>query len=281
MAEIGGSGESNGHHGEALDIKDEPLSSTSNSASLLTIPFVQKLIAEFLGTYFMVFAGCGVVVVDTQKDHMIGQAGIAIVWGVVVMVMIYSVGHISGAHFNPAVTIAFASIKRFPIKNIPAYVVAQILASTLASGSLKLIFNSKDNNLGATIPGGSDLQSLVLEFIITFYLMFVICAVATDNRAIGELAGLAIGSTILLNAMFAGPITGASMNPARTLGPAIVSNQYKGLWVYMLGPITGAIAGAWAYNIIRFTNKPLREIVKSASSLQRFNRRIQSDIQVV
>ncbi|KAL7594913.1 aquaporin NIP1-1 [Lactuca sativa] len=277
MDEIGGGGSACGHHGETLDIKDEPVSSTANSASLFTIPFCQKLVAEFLGTYFMVFAGCGVVAVDVEKDHVIGQVGIAIVWGVVVMVMIYTVGHISGAHFNPAVTIAFASCKRFPLKEVFAYVVVQILASTLASGTLRLVFNWKHNNLGATVPSGSDLQSLVLEFIITFYLMFVISGVATDNRAIGELAGLAIGSTILLNAMFAGPISGASMNPARTLGPAIVSNQYKGLWVYMLGPIAGAVAGAWAYNVIRFTDKPLRVIVKNASFLQRSNGQNRTD----
>ncbi|KAI3680847.1 hypothetical protein L6452_35624 [Arctium lappa] len=270
MAEIGGGGATNGHHGETIHIKDETFSSHQQN-SMFTLPFLQKLIAEVLGTYFMVFAGCGVVVVDVEKDNKIGQTGISIVWGLVVMVMIYSVGHISGAHFNPAVTIAFASCKRFPLKNVPAYVFAQILGSTLASVTLRLIFNWKHNDLGATVPSGSDVQSLVLEFIITFYLMFVISGVATDNRAIGELAGLAIGSTILLNAIFAGPISGASMNPARTLGPAIVSSQYRGLWVYMLGPTAGAIAGAWAYNIIRFTTKPLHEIVKSASFLRRTN----------
>ncbi|KAJ0451437.1 putative major intrinsic protein [Helianthus annuus] len=243
----------------------------------LQVPFKNsesELIAEFLGTYFMVFAGCGVVVVDTKRDHVIGQTGIAIVWGLVVMVMIYTVGHISGAHFNPAVTIAFASSKRFSMKHVPPYIIAQFLGSTLASGTLRLIFNSKNNNLGATVPTGSNLQSLVLEFIITFYLMFVISSVATDDRAIGEAAGLAIGSTILLNAMFAGPISGASMNPARTLGPAIVSNQYQGLWVYILGPILGAIAGAWAYGIIRFTDKPVREIVKNSSFIQKLDAQI-------
>ncbi|KAK9064302.1 hypothetical protein SSX86_015682 [Deinandra increscens subsp. villosa] len=242
--------------------------------NLFTLPFFQKLFAEFLGTYFMVFAGCGVVVVDAKRDHAIGQSGIAIVWGLVVMVMIYSVGHISGAHFNPAVTIAFASCKRFPVKNVTPYIITQILASILASGTLRLTFDWKNNDLGATVPSGSDLQSLVLEFIMTFYLMFVISAVATDNRAVREAAGLAIGSTILIDAMFGGPISGASMNPARTIGPAIVSNQFRGLWVYILGPILGAIGGAWSYNIIRFTNKPLREIVKSSSFLQKMDSHI-------
>ncbi|KAF5764800.1 putative major intrinsic protein [Helianthus annuus] len=261
-------------HEERADIKDAAALASQHQNNLFTLPFFQKLIAEFLGTYFMVFAGCGVVVVDTKRDHVIGQTGIAIVWGLVVMVMIYTVGHISGAHFNPAVTIAFASSKRFSMKHVPPYIIAQFLGSTLASGTLRLIFNSKNNNLGATVPTGSNLQSLVLEFIITFYLMFVISSVATDDRAIGEAAGLAIGSTILLNAMFAGPISGASMNPARTLGPAIVSNQYQGLWVYILGPILGAIAGAWAYGIIRFTDKPVREIVKNSSFIQKLDAQI-------
>ncbi|GJT59774.1 aquaporin NIP1-1-like protein [Tanacetum coccineum] len=272
MAENDGGAAVNGHYGQTLDMIRDTIPSR-HQTTLFTLPFCQKLVAEFLGTYFMIFAGCGVVVVDSKRDHVIGHIGIAIVWGLVVMVMIYSVGHISGAHFNPAVTIAFASSKRFPFKNVPAYIITQILASILASGTLRLIFNGRNNNLGVTVPTGSDLQSLVLEFIITFYLMFVISSVATDDRAIGDAAGLAIGSTILLNAMFAGPISGASMNPARTLGPAIVSNQYRGLWVYILGPIVGAIAGAWAHNIIRFTDKPLAEIVKNSSILQRMEAR--------
>ncbi|MFS7988522.1 putative major intrinsic protein [Helianthus anomalus] len=169
-----------------------------------TVPFLQKLIAEVLGTYFVIFAGCAAVVVNADKEKVVGLPGISIVWGLVVMVMVYSVGHISGAHFNPAVTIAFASCRRFPIKQVPAYVGAQVLGSTLASGTLRLIFNGHEDHFAGTLPVGSHLQSLVLEFIITFYLMFVISGVATDNRAIGELAGLAVGATVLLNVMFAG-----------------------------------------------------------------------------
>ncbi|XP_071690139.1 aquaporin NIP1-2-like [Rutidosis leptorrhynchoides] len=270
MAEINGEATANGHqahiHQVTLTVNEDQKDSTLSC--LPTIPFLQKLLAEVLGTYFVIFAGCAAVIVNTDKDKVVSLPGISIVWGLVVMVMVYSVGHISGAHFNPAVTIAFASCKRFPFKQVPAYIVAQVLGSTLASGTLRLIFNGRQDHFAGTLPVGSDLQSLVLEFIITFYLMFVISGVATDNRAIGELAGLAVGATVLLNVMFAGPISGASMNPARSLGPAIVSSKYRGLWIYLLGPTAGAISGAWVYNIIRFTDKPLREITKSSSFLR-------------
>ncbi|OVA16129.1 Major intrinsic protein [Macleaya cordata] len=276
------SGSNGNHHAEPMDgvvlhVKDSSEIQNSNeicfqtdqdSGFCISVPFLQKLIAEMFGTYFLIFAGCGSVVVNLSKDKVVTLPGISIVWGLVVMVMVYSVGHISGAHFNPAVTVAFATCRRFPWKQVPAYIAAQVLGSTLASGTLRLIFGGKHELFSGTIPSGSDVQSLVLEFIITFYLMFVISGVATDNRAIGELAGLAVGSTVLLNVLFAGPISGASMNPARTLGPAIISNRYKSIWVYLVGPTAGAIAGAWAYNVIRFTNKPLREITRSGSFLK-------------
>ncbi|GAB4831486.1 Aquaporin NIP1-1 [Ancistrocladus abbreviatus] len=274
MEEISGA---NGNHEVALSVKDNILTqdpscsvpkANQDSASCLNIPFAQKMIAEVLGTYFVIFAGCGAVVVNLNNDKIITLPGISTVWGLVVMVMVYSVGHISGAHFNPAVTIAFATCRRFPWKQVPAYIFCQVLGSTLASGTLRLIFNGHQDHFAGTAPAGSNLQSLVIEFIITFYLMFVISGVATDNRAIGELAGLAVGATILLNVMIGGPISGASMNPARSLGPAIVSNHYKGIWIYIVGPISGAVAGAWVYNIIRFTDKPLREITKSGSFLK-------------
>ncbi|KAK6124166.1 hypothetical protein DH2020_042075 [Rehmannia glutinosa] len=278
MAEIS-LGANGNHHGVALSIKDNddlnpnsPSNSSENSSfegcSFVTVPFIQKIIAETLGTYFLIFAGCAAVVVNADKEKVVTLPGIAIVWGLVVMVMVYSVGHISGAHFNPAVTLAFASCKRFPWKQVPAYIAAQVIGATLASGTLRLLFSGPHDHFAGTLPTGTNWQSLVVEFIITFYLMFVISGVATDNRAIGELAGLAVGATILLNVMFAGPISGASMNPARSLGPAIVSSNYKGIWIYLVGPTAGAIAGAWVYNIIRFTDKPLREITKSGSFLK-------------
>ncbi|OVA13453.1 Major intrinsic protein [Macleaya cordata] len=227
--------------------------SKKSGLSCFSISFIQKLIAEGIGTFFLIFAGCAAIEVNLSNDNVVTLPGIAVVWGLVVMIMIYSVGYISGAHFNPAVTIAFAtcSCGKFPWKQVPAYIFAQVLGSTLAVGTLRLIFEGKQNHFLGTVPAGSNMQSLVLEFITTFFLMFVVCSVATDSRAIGELAGLAIGSTILVNILYAGPISGASMNPARSVGPAIIFNRYDGLWIYLVGPIFGAIAGSWSYNLIK------------------------------
>ncbi|KAJ4982358.1 hypothetical protein NE237_033195 [Protea cynaroides] len=231
----------------------------------ISVPFLQKLIAELLGTYFMVFTGCASIVVNVMKGGQVTPVGTSLVFGLVVMVMIYSVGHISGAHFNPAVSIAFATCGRFSWKQVPAYAAAQLLGSILASVTLKLLFGGEETHFFGSAPTGSNMQSFVLEFIISFYLMFVISGVATDNRAIGELAGLAIGATIVLDVVFAGLISGSSMNPARSLGPAIVWNRYNSIWVYLIAPTCGMICGAWAYNLIRFTDKPLREITRSGS----------------
>ncbi|KAG0536027.1 hypothetical protein BDA96_03G029000 [Sorghum bicolor] len=237
---------------------------------MISVQFMQKIIAEVLGTYFMIFAGCGSVVVNLSTNGTVTFPGICAVWGLVVMVLVYSVGHISGAHFNPAVTVAFATCGRFPWKQVPSYAVAQVLGSTLASLTLRVVFGgaTAHEHFFGTAPSGTVAQAVVLEFVISFYLMFVVSGVATDNRAIGELAGLAVGATVLLNVLVAGPITGASMNPARTLGPAIVAGRYRSIWVYMVGPVCGTVTGAWAYNLVRFTDKPLREITKSGSFLR-------------
>ncbi|XP_020587682.1 aquaporin NIP1-1-like [Phalaenopsis equestris] len=249
--------------------EDENGSSTDNDSPLsVPVPLLHKIIAEIIGTYFIVFAGCASVTVNKSTKGTVTFPGICVVWGLAVTVMIYAVGHVSGAHFNPAVTISFATCRRFPWKQVPAYIAAQVLGSTLASGTLHLLFGGSRELFAGTIPTGSNIQSLVLEFIISFYLMFVVSGVATDSRAIGELAGIAVGSTVLLNVGFAGLISGASMNPARSLGPAIISNRYGSIWVYMLGPICGTIAGAWAYNLIRHSNRPLRELTKSGSFLK-------------
>ncbi|KAG9448991.1 hypothetical protein H6P81_008956 [Aristolochia fimbriata] len=256
---------------EIEDANDPPCRDIGGENSFCHSPYIvcllQKIIAEVIGTFFVVFAGCGSVIVNKVYGD-VTFPGICITWGLIVMVMIYSTGHISGAHFNPAVTVTFAIFRRFPWKEVPCYVIAQLGGSLLASAVLSVTFETKKEHFFGTIPAGSDLQSFVLEIVISFLLMFVVSGVATDNRAIGELAGLAIGATITLNVFVAGPVSGASMNPARTLGPAIVMKQYKGLWVYIVGPFLGVFAGAFAYNLIRFTKKPLREITKTKSFLK-------------
>lgn len=236
-------------------------------ASAAVVTLAQKMIAEVIGTFFVIFTGCGSVVVNKIYEQ-VTFPGVCVTWGLIVMVMVYSVGHISGAHFNPAVTITFAVFRRFPYREVPAYIVAQLIGSIMASGALALLFDVTPKAYFGTVPVGSDGQSFVLEIFISFLLMFVISGVSTDSRAIGELAGIAIGMTILLNVFLAGPVSGASMNPARSIGPAIVKNVYKGLWVYIVGPVIGTLAGALAYNLIRSTDKPLRELTRSGSFLK-------------
>ncbi|XP_077242455.1 putative aquaporin NIP-type [Tasmannia lanceolata] len=253
-------------------IESGPEERATCCSSAYVVTFTQKLIAEIIGTYFVIFAGCGSVAVNKIYGE-VTFPGICVTWGLIVMVLVYSVGHISGAHFNPAVTISHAIFQRFPLMEVPWYIAAQVLGSTLASGTLALVFyESKPEHFFGTVPAGSNVQSFIIEIIISFLLMFVISGVATDSRAIGELAGLAVGSTITLNVFVGGPISGASMNPARTLGPAIVMHHYKGVWVYMVGPVIGTIGGAFVYNLIRFTKKPLRELTNSGSFLKSVSR---------
>ncbi|KAM7516364.1 hypothetical protein LguiA_005947 [Lonicera macranthoides] len=229
---------------------------TAGFCSSASVVITQKLIAEAIGTYFIIFAGCGSVVVNKVYDGIVTFPGICVTWGLIVITMIYSVGHISGAHFNPAVTITLAIFRGFPWKEVPMYIGAQILGSTLASGTLRLVFDVTPKTYFGTVPAGSDWQSLVLEIAISFILMFVIFGATTDSKSVGQLGGIVVGLTIILNVFVAGPISGASMNPARSLGPAIVMQIYKGLWVYFVGPVIGTIAGAFTYNLIRSTDKP-------------------------
>ncbi|XP_071735592.1 probable aquaporin NIP4-2 [Rutidosis leptorrhynchoides] len=232
----------------------------------------QKVFAETVGTYFLIFIGCGSFVVD-KKYGSITFPGMSVAWGLIIMVMVYSVGHISGAHLNPSVTITFAIFRQFPYKQVPLYIAGQMLGSILASCTLCMLFEVEQKYFFGTVPNGSNVRSLVLEIIISFLLMFVISGVATDNRSTGELAGIAIGMTILINVLLAGQVSGASMNPARSLGPAIVMNEYKGIWVYLVGPTIGTIFGGFAYNLIRFTDKPLLEITKSSNLLRSLTHR--------
>lgn len=211
---------------------------------------LQKVGAEMVGTFAMVFAGCGAIMVNHSTEGSISHVGVALVFGLVITVMIYATGHISGAHFNPAVTVAFAAIGSFSWRQVPAYILGQLLAACLAAGALYAILGPVAG-LGGTAPAGAPTQSLVLEIVLTFFLMFVITAVATDGRAVGQMAGLAIGGTVALGALFGGPISGASMNPARSLGPAVVSGEFGSIWLYLVGPFVGALLGAWVYRLIR------------------------------
>jgi aquaporin NIP len=200
---------------------------------------MRKYIAEILGTFALVFCGTGAIIINQESGGAITHVGIAITFGLVIMVMIYALGPVSGAHFNPAVTIAFALAKRLPVKEILPFVISQAVGAFLASFTLHFLFPLNDF-LGTTIPAGTDMQSFILEFILTFFLMLVIIQVATGSKEQGMFAGLAIGCTILLEAMFAGPICGASMNPMRSLAPAIISGHLEHIWVYLVAPIAGA-----------------------------------------
>jgi MIP family channel proteins len=205
--------------------------------------------AESIGTFALVFAGAGAVMVDA-KTGALGHVGVAITFGLVIMVMIYAVGHISGAHFNPAVSFAFAVTRHFPWTRVALYWLAQLSGALLAAALLRASLG-KLAHVGATLPAGSNAQSFVWEIVLTAFLMFVIMAVATDTRAVGEAAAIAVGGTVGLDAMFGGPVSGASMNPARSTGPAIVSGDLHALWIYLLAPVVGATLGAIAYQSVR------------------------------
>lgn len=211
---------------------------------------MKKYIAEFIGTFALVFCGTGAIVINQESGGAITHMGIAITFGLIVMSMIYALGNVSGAHLNPAVSIAFTIAKRFPAKTLLPYIISQLAGALVASAVLKLLFPTNET-LGATIPAGSDMQSFVLEFILTFLLMFVIMSVSHGSKEEGMFAGLAIGGVVTLEAMFAGPICGASMNPARSIAPAIVSGQLNSLWLYIAAPVLGAVVAVYLFNYIR------------------------------
>jgi aquaporin NIP len=205
--------------------------------------------AELVGTYALVTAGCGAIVVNSTTGALT-HIGIALTFGLIIMVMIAATGHLSGAHFNPAVTVAFALTRHFPWRDVPLYVGGQLIGAVAGALTLRGLFGPVAN-LGATIPTGSALQSLGLEILLSAVLMFVIISVATDTRAVGQLAALAIGATVALDALWGGPISGASMNPARSFGPAMVVGMWQNHWIYWLGPLIGASLGAVLYQFLR------------------------------
>lgn len=214
-----------------------------------SVPLGRRAVAECVGTFALVTAGCGAIVVN-QATGALGHAGVAASFGLVVLVMIAAVGHISGAHLNPAVTIAFALTRHFEWRAVPAYVAGQLLGAVAGAAVLRAILGFA-GSLGATAPAGAPLQALGLEILLSAVLMFVIVAVATDTRAVGQLAAIAIGGTVALDALWGGPISGASMNPARSFGPALVAGAWRAHWIYWLGPIVGAVLGAAIYQFLR------------------------------
>lgn len=200
----------------------------------------KKCAGEFFGTFSLVFAGTGAIVIDGVSGGAISHVGIALTFGLVVLAMIYAVGDVSGAHLNPAVTLGFTLAGRFPGREIAPYLLSQILGAFSASLLLRLLFPAHAT-LGATLPAGSPLQSFVIEIVLSAILMLVILSVSTGAKEKGITAGIAVGAVIAFEAMFAGPISGASMNPARSLSPALVSGHLESLWVYMAGPMLGAL----------------------------------------
>ncbi len=211
----------------------------------------RRAAAEGFAAFVLVFAGCGAVIASAQHPDALSGVGIGLVFGLVIMVMIYATGHLSGAHINPAVTIAFTLTRHFRPRDAAAYVAAQVIGATLAALVLLAIWPDQPAQLGATVPSVAAGRAFVYELVMTALLMFVIMAVATDTRAVGASAAIAIGGTIGLAALFGGPITGASMNPARSLGPALVAGEWHAFWVYVAGPILGATLGALAYQLVR------------------------------
>ena len=213
-------------------------------------PLLRKLVAEAIGTFALVFAGCGAIVVDA-KTHQLGHVGVALSFGLVIMVMVYATGHLSGAHINPAVTVAFTLTRHFPPRDAVAYVASQVAGAAAGALLLLAVWSDAPAHLGATRPSVGVGSALIYETVLTAFLMFVIMAVATDTRAVGEAAAIAIGGTVGLDAMFGGPVTGASMNPARSIGPALVSGNLHALWLYLAAPLVGAAAAALAYQFVR------------------------------
>jgi len=206
---------------------------------------MKKYVAEAIGTFGLVFCGTGAIIINDISGGSVTHVGIAITFGLIVMAMIYAFGSISGAHFNPAVSIAFAVTDRFETKELLPFIIAQSIGGFLASISLWLMFPTHET-LGSTLPFDTAMQSFVLELILTYFLMIVILLVS-QNKSVTQFAGLAIGATVLLEAMFAGPISGASMNPIRSIAPAVVSGHLEYLWIYIFATIIGAVLASFTW----------------------------------
>jgi aquaporin NIP len=211
---------------------------------------VKNVAAEFIGTFALVFAGTGAIVIDEATGGAVTHVGIALTFGLIVLAMIYTVGDISGAHLNPAVSLGFFAARRFSLREAIPYIASQCGGALAASGLLHLLF-PQNKALGTTVPAGSAIQSFVLELILTAILMFVILGVSTGAAEKGITAGIVVGAVIGLEAMFAGPICRASMNPARSLGPAVMSRHFEYLWIYLLAPVIGAYIAVLGCRCVR------------------------------
>ncbi|XP_042021797.1 probable aquaporin NIP5-1 [Salvia splendens] len=235
--------------------------------SVPDISLTRKLGAEFVGTFILIFAATAGPIVNEKYNGVESLIGNAACAGLAVMIVILSTGHISGAHLNPSLTIAFAALRHFPWVQVPAYIAAQVSASICASFALKGVFHPFLSG-GVTVPSVATGQAFALEFLITFNLLFVVTAVATDTRAVGELAGIAVGATVMLNILVAGPSSGASMNPVRTLGPAVAAGNYKAIWIYLVAPTLGAVAGAAIYTLVKLRGEE-EEVPRPVRSFRR------------
>lgn len=211
---------------------------------------MKKYIAELIGAFTLVFCGCGAIVTNEFSKGTVTHSGIALTFGLVVMSLIYAFGETSGAHFNPAVTIAFSYAKKFPLKEVPKYIIAQCLGAILAALLLFILFPGNEF-LGTTLPKIDVWRVFLFEVILTFILMLVIINVSTGSKETGIMAGIAIGGVVWFEAQFAGPITGASMNPARSIGPALISGHLEYLWIYIFAPIIGAILAVISCKLIK------------------------------
>jgi len=209
-----------------------------------------------MAAFALVFAGAGAIVADAAYAGVLGNVGIALVFGLVIMAMVYATGHLSGAHINPAVTVAFTLTRHFPPRDAAAYIAAQLVGAAVAALVLVVLWPDQPGELGATVPSVAAWRALVYEVVLTAFLMFVIMAVATDVRGVGAGAALAIGGTVGLDALFGGPVTGASMSPARSFGPAMAAWAWDDFWIYVVGPILGAAFGGLAYQLVRGDRPP-------------------------
>ena len=216
----------------------------------------RRCVAEAFATFALVFAGCGAIVADSEQGGSLGAVGIAAAFGLAIMVMVYATGHVSGAHINPAVSIAFAVSRHFPARDALAYVPAQLAGAVGGAVLLRLTWSGTPADLGATTPTVGAGAAFAYELVLTGLLMFVIVSVATDTRAAGAAAAIAIGGTVALGALVGGEASGGSLNPARSFGPALVASEWTQFWIYVVAPVAGALTGAVLYGVVRSTGRP-------------------------